>query len=173
MRKQTMLSLTLLLVPVLSGQAFAQGGIPKAAEEPKYFHLDFVVKELDNGKVTNSRAYTMTIATDSSGSSIRTGNKVPIPTSSGSSSSFTYIDVGVNIDCRSAKQIADELALNITAEISTAASEPPSGSPPLIRQTKWSSAVIVPLRKPTTIFSSDDPSSKRQTQLELTATPIR
>jgi hypothetical protein len=38
---------------------------------------------------------------------------------------------------------------------------------------KWNAPVIVPLRKATVIFASDDPSSKRQMQLELTATPIK
>jgi len=174
MRNQTKMGLAFLFAAFLAGHAFAQGETAKpAAEEPKYFHLDFVVKELENGKVTNSRAYAMTMSTgDVGGSMIRTGNKVPIPTSSGSSSNFTYIDVGVNIDCRSAKQVGDQLALNVAAEVSTAATEPPLSSL-VIRQTKWGSTAIVPLRKPTTIFSSDDPSSKRQTQLELTATPIR
>ncbi len=173
MPNQTKLTLTLLFAAVLSGQAFAQGESAKpAAQEPKYFHLDFVVKELDSGKVTNSRAYAMTVATTENWSNMRTGNKVPI-LGTGTTSSYTYIDVGVNIDCRNAKEIGDQLSLNVNAEISTFAAEPSSGSPPLIRQTKWSSVVIVPLRKPTTIFSSDDPSSKRQTQLELTAAPIR
>ena len=175
MRNQTKMGLAFLFAAVLAGHAFAQGETAKpAAEEPKYFHLDFVVKELENGKVTNSRGYAMTMSTgDVGGSMIRTGNKVPIPTSSGSLLNFSYIDVGVNIDCRSAKQVGDQLALNVAAEVSAAATEPSSGSPPLIRQTKWGSTAIVPLRKATTIFSSADPSSKRQTQLELTATPIR
>jgi hypothetical protein len=43
---------------------------------------------------------------------------------------------------------------------------------PSIRSNSWSSVVIVPLKTPTLIFSSDDPASKRQMQLELTATPI-
>jgi hypothetical protein len=173
MRNRTKPSLILLFAAIFSGQAFAQGESAKSAEQPKYFHLDFVVKELESGKVTNSRAYAMTIATDNFRSSIRTGNKVPISTGTGPTSSFTYIDVGVNIDCGSAKMIGDELALSVNAEVSTFASEPPSGSPALIRQTKWGSSAIVPLRKPTIIFSADDPSSKRQTQLELTATPTR
>jgi len=44
--------------------------------------------------------------------------------------------------------------------------------PPTIRQNRWSSSVVVPLSKPTVIFSSDDLTSKRQFQLELTATLI-
>lgn len=170
MRNQTKMGLAFLFAAVLAGHAFAQGESAKpAAEERKYFHLDFVVKELENGKVTNSRAYAMTMSTgDVGGSMIRTGNKVPIP-GAGMNQAFTYIDVGVNIDCRLAKQVGDQLALNVAAEVSTAATE---SSPPLIRQTKWGSTVIVPLRKPSTIFSSDDPTSKRQMQLELTAIPI-
>jgi hypothetical protein len=59
----------------------------------------------------------------------------------------------------------------VTAEVSSAA-ETTDAPAPVIRQVKWNSPVIVPLRKPTIIFSSDDPSSKRQMQLELTAIPI-
>jgi hypothetical protein len=126
------------------------------------------------GKVINARAYSMTISTgDTGGSSIRAGNKLPSSTGGSGPGSLTYIDVGVNIDCRAAKEIQDQLALNVAAEISSVAADPSSSTLPLVRQTKWSSNVIVPVRKPTTIFSSDDPTTKRQTQLELTAIPIK
>ena len=41
------------------------------------------------------------------------------------------------------------------------------------RQTKWGANVLAPLGKPTVIFSSDDLTTKGQTQLEVTATPIK
>jgi hypothetical protein len=85
---------------------------------------------------------------------------------------LTYLDVGVNIDSRVPKEIQDQFTLDVSAEISSVATGQPS-TPPLIRQTKWNANVIVPTRKPTTIFTSDDPNSKRQTQLELTAVPIK
>ena len=133
-----------------------------------------MVKELDSGKVINARHYSTTTATGDSISgyscTIRTGNKVPVPSGGATgTSTFTYIDVGVNIDCRSAKEIDGSLAVSVAAEISNAAT---SSNPPLIRQTKWSSNVIVPIGKPTVIFSSDDVTSKGQMQLELTATAI-
>lgn len=166
-----MLNKTKLGIAVLFATAMV--GNCRAAEEQKYFHLDFVVKELESGKVINARAYAMTISTgDVGGFMIRTGNKVPVPTGS-PGSAYTYIDVGVNIDCRSAHEVQDQLAMNIGAEISSALTEPSSASHPIIRQTKWSSTVIVPLRKSTVVFSSDDPTTKRQTQLELMATPIK
>ena len=168
MISQTKLGMVFLSSIVMAGTCFAQSG----HEEPKYYHLDFVVKELESGKIINARSYSMTISTgDTGGFSIRTGNKVPVP--AGSTGSFTYVDVGVNIDCRLAKEVQDQLALYVAAEISNAATEPPASNPPLIRQTKWSSNVIVPIRKPTTIFSSDDPTTKRQMQLELAAIPIK
>jgi hypothetical protein len=167
----TMLTRTFLIAALVSGGCFAQSesakpGVGPAAEQ-KYFHLDFVVKEVEAGKTVNSRAYAMTILTGRDRSSIRSGAKVPLP----GSAPPQYVDVGTNIDCSEARELQDELALTVTAEVSTTADS--TGTPPFIRQVKWNSPVLVPLRKPTIIFSSDDPSSKRQMQLELTATPMK
>lgn len=151
----------------------SEGAKPAETPPPKYFHLDFVVKELESGKVVNSRAYSTTISSPGIQSVIRSGSKVPVET--GTKSGVTYIDVGVNIDCISAKEVQNGLALNVTADVSTIASDtaPATASrPPIIRQNKWNGNVLVPLRKATTLFSSDDVTTKRQMQLELTATPI-
>jgi hypothetical protein len=165
-----MFNLTKLTVAcgLLAGICFAQS----ASEQGKYYHLDFVVKELDGGKVVNARHYLtsmMTGAEHGSGCSIRTGSKVPVPVSGGGSQ-FSYIDVGVNIDCSAAQETDGNLALGVVAEVSSAAS---SSNPPIIRQNKWNSRVIVPVGKATMIFSSDDLASKGQIQVELTATPIK
>jgi len=178
--KTRKMCLTVLMAALVAGACFAQSESAKPAEPPppKYFRLDFVVRELDSGKVLNSRAYSMTISTDPQNrvSSIRAGSRVPVSTKSGASSESTYIDVGVNIDCNSAKEVQNQLALNVSADISTTANDTtvPNYNPglPVIRQNKWTGNVLVPLRKATTIFSSDDASTKHQMQLELTATPI-
>src|ERR1019366_4674530 len=175
MRNKTKLAIACGAILLTAAICAAQSeGAKSAAEQPKYFHLDFVVKEMDSGKVINARHYSTTIATGEStpyNCTIRTGSKVPVPNGGTiAAGQFTYIDVGVNIDGRSAKEIEETLALSIAAEISNAA--PPS-NPPLIRQTKWSSNVIVPIGKPTVIFSSDDATTKGQMQLELTATAIK
>jgi hypothetical protein len=158
---------------VACGAVLLAAGICGAQEGPKYFHLDFVVKDLENGKAISARHYSTAVATGEAGPyacSIRSGSKVPVPMgTSGGNTQITYIDVGVNIDCRAAKEIAGDLAISVTAEISEAA---PSPNQPVIRQTKWSSNVIVPIGKPTVIFSSDDVTGKGQMQLELTAAAI-
>lgn len=167
---------TFLLTVLMAGGCFAQSEPPKAAApqpaEKKYFHLDFVVKELEGGKTINARAYAMNVATDNERTSIRTGNKLPVPSGGPGSKAFTFVEVGTNIDCWNAKEIQNQLALSVSVDISSAATEPDLPGP-VVRQGKWSSPVIVPLRKPTVVFSSDDPTSKRQMQLEITASPIK
>jgi hypothetical protein len=172
MRNKTKLAVACGAILWTAGICAAQGESAKpAAEQPKYFHLDFVVKELDGGKVISARHYSTTTAAGDYNCTIRSGNKVPVQTGGSGSDGgqFTYIDVGVNIDCRSAKEVQGDLALSVTAEISTTVT---TVKQPLIRQTKWSSNVIVPIGKPTVIFSSDDVTGKGQMQLELTATSI-
>jgi hypothetical protein len=61
----------------------------------------------------------------------------------------------------------------VSADLSTVQPSEAPNTPPIIRQNRWGSHVLVPLKKPTVIFSSDDLTTKRQMQLEVTATPIR
>jgi hypothetical protein len=161
----------LLICVLMAGTCFAQ--TEKKQDEPqKFYHLDFVLKEVDGGKVINSRSYSTMISTGHSFDQIRTGNKVPYQKGAGGNE---YFDVGVNIDCRQAREVDDQLALAVTAEVTNVAPGQTTGSGPLplLRQNRWSSDVILPLRKPTVIFSSDDPMSTHKIQVELTATPIR
>jgi hypothetical protein len=152
----------------------------RAKVEPAFYRLDFVVKEVENGKVVNTRAYASMISPDGGNGSIRTGQRIPVSTGSlalgagAVNTQYSYHEAGINIDFSSAKELTDRLALQVTADISSVplAAETP-GLPPGTRTNRWTSFVIVPLRKPTMIFSSDDPASKRQLQLELTATPIK
>jgi hypothetical protein len=164
----------------VAGSCFAQNEpAPGAKETQKFFRLDFAVKEFDSGKLANTRKYSMLLGevfgrTSPSGS-IRSGDRVPVRSTAANAPNpqFSYIELGVNIDCRDVRQIDNNLALNIVGDVSTTASAPDTSLiAPILRNTKWSSSVIVPLKKTTVIFSSDDPSSTRQMQLELLATPI-
>ncbi len=157
------------LLPLL-GLAFAGAALAQTAEPAKFYKLDFAVKELEGGKVVNSRSYSTMISPQAGDrSTIRTGSRVPV---TGSDGKVTYIDLGVNIDCSNLKEVQSDLTVFVTADISSAL-DPSTAPTPVIRQNRWSSNVSVPLKKPTVIFSSDDVSSKRQLQLELTATPVK
>lgn len=166
-----------MIAALLAAPCFPQAAENKPDDQTKYYRLDFTVKELEGGKVVTTRSYTTTLSNEKGDRvSIRTGDKVPIISGSGQ---VSYQDVGVNIDCNSLKPVGTELALYINANISSVVSDvqdkaPGGGNPglPVIRNTSWGSTVLVPLRKAVTVFSSDGATTKRQTQLELTATPI-
>ena len=162
---KTCLSLVILSLATVI-PSLAQDDKPR---EPSFYKVDFVIKEVEGGKAVNSRAYSSIVSQNDRGS-IRTGNKVPMPTGSGNS--YQYYDVGITIDCSLTKELADRVVLNLNIDISSnATTEAPM--PPVLRQNKWTSTVVVPLRKAITVFSSDDPTSKRQMQVELTATPVK
>lgn len=155
---------TLLITVLAAGIAAGQNDAAKP--ESTYFHLDFVVKEVEAGKTVNARNYSMTVSTKRDRTSVRSGSKVSLHTSPP-----TYVDIGTNIDCWNAEEVDGQLALMVTADVSSTADSSDIQAQ-VIRQVKWNSPVIVPLKKPTVIFTLDDPSSKRQMELEVTASPI-
>jgi hypothetical protein len=157
---------------LFAAAAWAQNDSSKpAAPLPEFFRLDFSLKELESGKLVNTRSYQTMAVSGNNVASIRSGGRVPVNT--GTDKAYTYIDIGVNIDVRRVTRVNEELNLDVTAEISGSVepNEHPA-LPPVIRQTRWNSVVAVPMRKATVLFTSDDPASKRQLQLEMTATPV-
>ena len=145
--------------------AMAQTEASKTPATPdKYYKLDFTVKELEAGKVVASHSYSTSMTPNKRAGSIRSGEKVPMQGGG-------YQDVGTNIDCMDLKEEGDHLSLRVLAEASSAV-RTENGSLPLLRQTKWDAFVLVPIKKPTIIFSSDNPTSNGQMQMQLTATPI-
>jgi hypothetical protein len=83
MLKRTILSLPLLPLTMTPGSGFAQSQeATKTVEPQKFYKLEFVVKEVEGGKVLNARTYTTT--------QIRAGSKVPYQTGMGDSKSFQY-----------------------------------------------------------------------------------
>jgi hypothetical protein len=164
--------LYLAALALLAGACFAQDATPT-----RFYKLEFVVKEVEGTRVLNSRAYSVTASTDKGleRCQIRTGSKVPLPATGPGvgSGQFTYIDVGVSLDCSFLKETQVGISLQVSADISSLPQEssvPVSGQ--VIRQNRWTSHVVVQPKKPTVIFSSDDLTTKHQMQLELTATPI-
>lgn len=136
---------------------------------PKFYKLDFVVKEVDGKRVVNSRNYSIVAATDTS-SSIRAKEQVRVQMG-GTANVTQTVDVGTDIDTREIQQIQNDLGLAVTANVASPVSDAQPESA-ITRRFSWNSYVLIPLRKPTTIFSSDVTTGKTQMQLELTATPI-
>ena len=195
MRKITVFCL-LLAAPALMLHARAQdtAKAPEAAKAPEppahYYRLQFVIQELgSDGKPTNSRSYSTTVSTgrmDHYGA-IRTGSRVPIITGAlhgptGTSESklefqYQYLDVGVNIDTENVHETNGQLSFLLKAEVSALA-DPTHTSPsdlpndPVIHQNQWQASVIIPIGKPTVVFSSDALDNKGGMQLSVTATRL-
>jgi hypothetical protein len=173
--------LAMAMGPVCAVGQGADQGSTKAASEPEhYYRLNFTLEEMnDAGKVANSRSYFATIVTGRGATQqIRTGSRIPIATGThDGSTQFQYVDVGVSVDVRQVKEVGDKLGFSLTAEVSSLAPQANAmtgtvGNDPVIRQNKWDSAVLIPIGKPTVVFSSDDLDDKGKLQVELTATRV-
>jgi hypothetical protein len=190
-------SVLLLLLPL--GNAAAQDAAKpqeavkpteasKAQEPPAhYYHLDFLLQELGvDGKPVNSRSYTTILSTDPRDPymSIRTGSRVPVVTSAKQTdpagerpeTQYQYLNVGVTIGARGAREIGTQLAIHLNADESSLAPVSPAAPAavdPVIRQNSWEAIVLIPIGKPTIVFSSDTLESKGRTQLVVTAIPLQ
>jgi len=157
--------------PALSQQDSASSKTAAPQPAPKHFYkLNFVLREMDEGKVLNQRSFDMDVSSDSrEWWNMRSGTRVPFS----GSKDVTYIDVGVNLDVR-AEEAPEGLQLQVTSEISSIASETGVGvSAPALRQLKVKSAVLAPVGKPTVVFTADDTASKHRFELEVTPTRAR
>lgn len=174
----------LVLTGLMSLTCLAQSDASPSERKPgqtesngrkQFFHLQFVVEEVENQHVINTRSYSM-IMSEMEKSEIRAGERVPFSSTSGASTQWQQIDVGVNIDCNGLQITANSAALNVKADISSVMESKGANSPPaslpIIRNNQWQSRVVLPLKQPSVLFSSDDPASKRTMQLKLTVTPI-
>jgi hypothetical protein len=169
------LLVTMLLLFSLSAVSFSQeGNVAKPQpKEPAIYKFDFSVYELQNGKKSNLRNYSMFLQERRNGS-VKVGNRVPVST--GKEGGFQYIDVGLNIDCRFEESGG---AAVLTAKFDLAsiiAPEQASTNPianPVIRQLRQEADAYVLPGKPTIIASIDDTNTPRTVQLEVTATKLK
>lgn len=160
---------------------------PQPALPQHFYHVHFAVEELNGaGTVTNSRSYEETIATTGGGQPvgdqvIKTGSRIPILTGPAGSSpnaggaQFQYIDLGVDLHVGDAREHGDMLGFRLKVDVSSIARQTnvEGTSEPVIRQNTWDSLVMVPVGKPTVVFSSDDLDSTGRMQVEVTATRIQ
>lgn len=148
----------------------------KSAEQRplEAYHLDFSINEFEDGKKINSRQYAMNLDTNDS-NDIKIGTRIPVEVKEGE---FQYVDVGTSIWAHLRDERGQTL-LAVRAEVSNFAipeqglDKPGPNPNPALRQLKVSGSALLPLAKPTVMDSVDDPNSKRQFQLEVTATKLR
>jgi len=161
-------------VPLSGAQEKEQEPAKKPAEQVQKqvnaYRLDFSVNEMQDGKKINSRQYSMYVSTREP-SDIKIGTRVPAEMKQ---AEMQYIDVGTRIQSRIQEQ-DNGLLLFVTCDISSFVDpeRAKTSTIPPLRQVNIHAGTEVGLGKPTVIGSVDDPDSKRQFQLEVTATKLK
>jgi hypothetical protein len=153
--------------------AFAQWDWAKAP-----YRLNFVLKEMDDSKLVNTRAYSMVLDSSPQGGpgqstgEIKAGSRVPLNSEKG----VTYMDVGVNLWARLMVKQGGGLILSNNTEISSLAAPEMArsdGPGPLLRSMRASTTCEVPLGKVMVLNEFDDPASRHRFQLEVTVTKLK
>jgi len=135
------------------------------------YRLDFSLYELEDGKKVNTRQYSMSLIQGVQWQELKIGTRVPVEMKQGE---VEYLDVGTNISAR-LQETKSVLDLEVRADLSNFAAPDQAAktSMPVLRQLRISGATLVSTGKPIVIGVVDDPNSKRQFQLEVTATRLK
>lgn len=145
-----------------------------------HYRLEFSINELHEGKVLNSRQYSMLVPTTDRGS-LRFSTRVPVvlsPGTGGAPPQYSYVNAGLTLTC-SARPVSreDRILVNTDLEIESFGSSDQtleSRTPmPITRTITAKVPAYVSLGKPTVVASLDDPNSKRRFQIEVTATRMK
>jgi hypothetical protein len=159
-------------VPVSRAQDKPSAPVQAEKEKPTDpYRLDFTINELDDGKKVNARQYSLDINTGDH-NTVKIGTRVPVEMKQGE---VQYVDVGTNI-WGGLRERESGLLLEVRAEISNFAIPDQamhSNSVPLLRQMQINASTVIVPGRPMIVGSVDDPNSKRQFQLEVTATKLK
>lgn len=143
------------------------------------YRLDFAFNELADGKIINTRRYSLNLTAGES-DEIKIGARVPVSSASSPGTDvvqWQYLDVGTSIWAQ-LREHRDEWMLVVRSDVSNLDTSNESeyvkgANHPIIRQIKISGSTLLIVGKPILIGSMDDPNSKRQFQLEVTVTKLR
>ena len=180
MKKTVLLALAAIFVPVALAPANAQDTkeAPKTpTRQLSAYHLDLSINELADGKKVNSRHFSMNVTAQNGNASqeLRIGSRVAVATEA---NKLEYMEVGTHIWVRMGPAFLTPEGwgpgtLSIDATISSFAKpEQAETGHPLIRQVQLSGSSPILLDKPMIVASADDPDSKHEFQLTVTATKL-
>jgi hypothetical protein len=182
---RTLVGSVILVALLAAVSTTAQQAVPAKPEE-SFYRLDFVLRELEDGKVINTRSYSLWLSSVVEGSrggrggggSIRAGNDMPaVSTAQGDKpAGVTYKNTGISIDC-TLTESASGPVMSMSGSIVNVVT-PDQGQDnkmllPVFRSINLNAYTLLALGKPTLISSVDDPGSKRRFQLEVTGTKLR
>jgi hypothetical protein len=148
------------------------------SKESSPYKVDFTIRDTGDAGGKTGRKYSLLMNRNQK-TVFKVGNRVPVATGGTNSAGmlntqFTYIDVGLNIDC-----VLDErgskFAIHADLDISTAVTPDKNLSSvqnPTISQIKLNLDTILAPGKPTTVASFDDPVTSRKFDVDVTVTKM-
>jgi hypothetical protein len=136
------------------------------------YRLDFTINEVEDGKKINARQYSLNVNTGDH-NNLKIGTRVPVEAKQGE---VEYLDLGTEISA-DLRERDNGLALEVRAAMSSFATPEDQGNRsnnmPLLRQMLIHASTVIFPGRPTVVGTADDPNSKRQFQLEVTATELK
>jgi Bacterial type II and III secretion system protein len=148
------------------------------AQDSTPYKVDFTIRDTGDAGGKTGRKYSL-LVTHNQKTVFKVGNRVPVATGGTSggtlvNTQFTYIDVGLNIDCVVA-EAGSKVAIHADLDISTAVMPDKNLSSvqnPTISQIKINLDTTVAPGKPTLVASFDDPVTARKFDLDVTVTKM-
>jgi hypothetical protein len=161
---------TLMMAAALLGPGLA------AHAQDRPYKVDFTIRDTGDAGGKTGRKYSMVVSSGHK-TTFKVGNRVPVVTGSagsGGNVQFTYVDVGVNIDC-TVNDNNSTLTVHADVDISTAVA-PEKGATaaptPTISQIRLNLETVVLLGKPTVVASFDDPVTSRKFDIDVAITKM-
>jgi hypothetical protein len=152
-------------------------GLAVHAQDSSTYKVDFTIRDTGDAGGKTGRKYSL-LVNPGHKTTFKVGNRVPVTTAGtggvGGNVQFTYIDVGMNIECTVGENNS-RLMLRGDVDISTAVM-PEKGvnaaPAPTISQIRLSLDTAVAPGKPTTVASFDDPVTSRKFDVDVTITKM-
>ena len=160
-----------MMAAALLGPGWAVHAQDNRGESPTY-KVDFTIRDTGDAGGKTGRKFSLVVNRGVK-TTFKVGNRVPVATGGTGgplvNTQFTYIDVGLNIDCVVA-DAGSKFAIHADMDISTAVM--PDKSPnavqnPTISQIRLNLDTTVAAGKPTVVASFDDPVTSRKFDIDV------
>lgn len=147
---------------------------PAQAKPLSAYKLQFQLRELQDGKVVNTRDYAVMMQENSRAVDVRIGSRVPVK----NDKDFTYLDIGTNLRCWELRAQPPHIGIGCTVEISNFALPDQKlqtgiATAPVLNQIRCDTPAVVEEGKQTVISSIDDPTSTKRYEIAVTATKVK
>jgi hypothetical protein len=147
-------------------------GLAAYAQDNPTYKVDFTIRDTGDAGGKTGRKFSLLVNRGQK-STFKVGNRVPVATGNSSGNAlvntqFTYIDVGLNIDC-TVVESGPKFALHADMDISTAVMPEKTASVqnPTISQIRLNIDTTVAPGKPTVVASFDDPVTARKFDIDV------